>query len=142
VIDQNSSRVPGGNETGDAFGSSVAVARLCDGRVGLVVGGLGEEVGGGTGAFWAIPLKRTRTCPARMIVEGPGEILGGTRVEWGGLLGSAATTMRTPNTKADTLVLAGQGTGSFVNSRVYLVPPHIRRGRSPTPGRGGRRASA
>lgn len=122
VIDQNSSGVPGGNETGDAFGSSVVVARLCDGRVGLVVGGLGEEVGAGTGAFWAIPLKRTKTCPARMIVEGPGEILGGNRVEWGGLLGSAATTMRAPTTKADTLVLAGQGTESFVNSRVYLVP--------------------
>lgn len=123
TIDQGSSGVPGGNEPDDAFGSSVTIARLCDGKVGLVVGGLGEEVGGGTGAFWTIPLKRTKACPARMIVEGPGEILGGSRVPWGGHLGSAATAMRAPNTKADTLVLAGDGTESFVNSRVYLLPP-------------------
>ena len=124
AIDQNSRGIPGRNEAEDGFGESVAIARLCDGRTGLVVGGPGEEVGGGTGAAWTIPLSRTKACPARMIVEGPGEVLGGSRVK-GGSLGSAVTTLRAPNTKADTLALGGNGSGSGADTRVYaLTPPY------------------
>lgn len=120
TIDQNSKGVPGGNERGDLFGASVALARLCSGKVGVVVGAPGEQIGVGDGAGWVVPFSRSGSCPSRLIVEGPGEILSGSRVE-GGLLGSSVTTLRAPGAATDTVVLGGSGIEDVSGSRVYTL---------------------
>lgn len=142
AVDQNSSGVPGRNEAGDGFGSAVAIGRLCEGAVGLVVGAPSESMktqGKWTsGAVWTVPLKRTRACPSLRLTT---MTLENTDSE-GGALGEAVAVVRPRTGNTDVIVLAGSGDEDNTGMNVCAVKAPFRaadlvwsyQGNTPYPG--------
>jgi hypothetical protein len=129
AIDQNSSGVPGAGERFDRFGEEVAIAQVCAGTVGIVVGGPGETfLIGGDGAAWVIPVKRSTACPARLLAEDGA--LGGKLIEDGGRLGPVVSVLGDGGSAADTVLVGGAGAEDIGPGRLYAVaapytPGHV-----------------
>lgn len=111
-LTQATTGVPGRSERNDAFGTSVAIGAVCDGRPAVVAGGTGEVITKGhegDGSAWVIPLKHTSACPARQLYEGHG--LPGTPTYFRHLGGEVAV-LRDAGATADHVVIAGYGSFS------------------------------
>ena len=122
AIDQNSSGVPGAGERYNRFGEEVAIAAVCTGTVGIVVGGPDETfLTGEDGAAWLIPVKRSTACPARLLAEDGA--LGGKLVEDGGHLGTVVSVQSRVGSAADTVLVGGSGAESVGPGRLYVVAP-------------------
>ena len=109
LLSQATEGVPGRAETGDGFGSAVALGTVCPGIPGVVVGAPDEAVvvaHEGDGSAWVIPLERSAACPARQLWEGHG--LGGQPQYWR-RLGEVVAVISDPSELADRIVLAGSG---------------------------------
>lgn len=120
AIDQNSSGVPGVGERHDRFGAAVAIAEVCAGKTGVVVGGPGESfLTGEDGAAWVIPVKRTSSCKARLIAENG--ILGGTLARDGRKLGSVVAVLNHVGTTPDTVLVGVRGSEDVGLGRLYAV---------------------
>ena len=120
AIDQNSSGVPGVGERHDRFGAAVAIAEVCTGKTGVVVGGPGESfLTGEDGAAWVIPVKRTSSCKARLVAENG--ILGGTLARDGRKLGSVVAVLNHVGTTPDTVLVGVRGSEDVGLGRLYAV---------------------
>lgn len=121
AIDQNSSGVPGAGERFDRFGEEVAIAQVCAGTVGTVVGGPGETfLIGEDGAAWVIPVKRSVACPARLLAEDGA--LGGKLIEDGRRLGTVVSVLH-GQAAADTVLVGALGQEGVGAGRLYAVAP-------------------
>jgi len=121
AIDQNSSGVPGVGQFADRFGEAIAIAEVCTGKTGIVVGGPNESFStGGDGAAWVIPVKRTSSCKARRIAEGGG-ILGGTLAPDGRRLGSQVGILNYPGTTPDAVLVGVHGSEDLGPGALYAV---------------------
>lgn len=106
TITQSTKGVPGVAETGDRFGTSVAVVRGCKAKPALLVGAPNEVMGTAvqSGSTWLIPL--TGACAAKQLAEGGA--LGGVPTEMA-LIGRAVSAIRTASNTPDTLVMTAPG---------------------------------
>ncbi len=123
MIDESANELSGKPASGEQFGSSVALIRVCDGAPGVLVGAFAEAVDGvdGAGAAWVIPLTASADCPAKRIAEGG--VLSGRPTQMG-LVGAAVGRLRTGSEQADTLIVAAPSrTEDSVAARVFRVPP-------------------
>ncbi|MBK8447433.1 MAG: Ig-like domain-containing protein [Micropruina sp.] len=103
---QDSAGVPGSTESGDLFGSSVAIMRQCAGQQSFVVGVPGEDIGSRTdlGVVNLLPTTPSSKCPIREYTSGTTAL--GDQAFTGMMTPVAAVPLRRPGAALDELLIA------------------------------------
>lgn len=122
---QNYTGIPGSNEAGDRWGSSVAMVRPCAGKKGVVVGAPYEAIGSAfyAGAATLVTIGAGSSCPSRSLRQGGA--LGGN-AEDNDLTGAAVGIHRVSNSSSatDRIVVGAPGENDYQGRVTVIAKPY------------------